>query len=87
VARALILQRRDPFILLKLIGLVMPLRAASGRAKARPDLTQHGEEAFPATAKAHGDGARASCRRAPAAADAASGRLRIPAHLRAAALS
>jgi Amt family ammonium transporter len=34
------------FILLKLIGLVIPLRAASGDETEGLDITQHGEEAY-----------------------------------------
>jgi Amt family ammonium transporter len=46
VAAALAYSGVMSFVLLKLIGLVMPLRANSSEETEGLDLTQHGEEAY-----------------------------------------
>jgi Amt family ammonium transporter len=51
VAAALIYSGAMSFVLLKLIGLVIPLRAESQQETEGLDLTQHGEEAY-----SHGEG-------------------------------
>jgi Amt family ammonium transporter len=65
VAAALIYSGGMSFILLKLIGLVMPLRAASSDEAEGLDLTQHGEEAY-----SHSEGSAAMSPVHPAGAGA-----------------
>jgi Amt family ammonium transporter len=46
VAAAIVYSGAVSFVLLKLIGVVIPLRADSGDETTGLDLTQHGEEAY-----------------------------------------
>jgi Amt family ammonium transporter len=46
VATAIVYSGAMSFILLKLIGLVMPLRASDTDESEGLDITQHGEEAY-----------------------------------------
>jgi Amt family ammonium transporter len=57
VAAALVYSGVMSFVLLKLIGLVVPLRANSSEETEGLDLTQHGEEAY---SHAEGSGAMAA---------------------------
>jgi Amt family ammonium transporter len=52
VAASLLFSGVATFVLLKLVGLAMPLRAATTEEGSGLDVTQHGEEAY-----VHGDGA------------------------------